>query len=115
MYREPRVRSSGTVAYRFNSFYLEPICVRIVAGTSIDLPESRQWNPVRDSVLPVEPTCPAGWAQIYTGGAFQREVRLPPDAPVPYRIEWFALSATGKRPEVIDIPDVRSIAVRPAW
>ncbi|MEO7381683.1 MAG: hypothetical protein ABIV25_08090 [Paracoccaceae bacterium] len=113
--RESRMRSKSTVAYRFNSFYLEPICVRIVSGTTIDLPEARLWSRPRDSVLPAETTCPVGWAQIATGVGFQREILVPPTAPIPYRIEWFELSNTGKPPIVIEIPDARGLPIRPEW
>lgn len=113
--RESRIRSNNAVAYRFNSFYLEPICVRIVSGTTIDLPQTRVWSRRRDSVLPVEVTCPQGWSQIATGVGFQREIPLPPVAPIPYRIEWFALSAADKAPTVISIPDVRELPITPEW
>ncbi len=113
--RESRVRSNSVVAYRFNSFYLEPICVRIVSGTTIDLPHTRVWSRPRDSVLPVEVTCPGGWSHVATGVGFQREIPLPPVAPIPYRIEWFELSNAGKLPTVIDIPDVRELPITPEW
>ncbi len=113
--RESRVRSNNAVAYRFNSFYLEPICARIVSGTTIDLPQTRRWIRRRDSVLPVEVACPSGWSQIATGVGFQREIPLPPAAPNPYRIEWFALSDAGKAPTVIDIPDARELPITPEW
>ena len=113
--RESRIRANGKVAYRFNSFYLEPICLRIISGSTIDLPQARVWSFPRNSVLPAETTCPVGWSQLATGVGFQREISLSPTAPSPYRIEWFALSNLDNAPAVINIPDARNLPMTPEW
>lgn len=107
---DPTICCAGELDCTFTSFRIEPLCARIVAGDEVDVPYSRDWIRRRDSVLPVEPSCPVGCAKICTGGGFRRAIRPPHDA---YRIEWFALSANATNPDLITIDDVRRLPVKP--
>ena len=99
---------NGTaIPIRFTSFYLEPICVRVVESDA----SGNEWVYVRSGPEQgkSEVRCPQKWGKFEFGQVLRANMDVQTSTSHHYRIEWFPWSARDAKPNVIDVANAQDL------
>jgi hypothetical protein len=104
-------RGDTAMPIRFTSFYLEPICVRVVETNSAGYESISPHSGPERRKSGIE--CPPKWGKYDFGEVLRTDMDIQTDSSTRYRIEWFAWSARESKPNVIDVANVHELPEMP--